>query len=218
MVVETRIEAVVGMEVHAELLTESKMLATVEQYGAQMAVFGTNFGLREVAGEQFCGWVQTPVSLVTAAELQAGASPASVEPRPDPPNRKIGKASPARGFPTFREFAVALNHATNDSNVNAVVVYHDAVTNADLDQLRQIGIQGGTRFRALPMVYVTGTKSQIVAVSHLTTVRSIYGNRTLTFNSDPYFNKTGVQRVAPDTELQGHNNGLSATLENENVS
>ena len=115
------------------------------------------------------------------------------------------------------EFAVALNHATNDSNVNAVVVYHDAVTNADLDQLRQIGIQGGTRFRALPMVYVTGTKSQIVAVSHLTTVRSIYGNRTLTFNSDPYFNKTGVQRVAPDTELQGHNNGLPVTGRNVTV-
>jgi serine protease AprX len=115
------------------------------------------------------------------------------------------------------EFAVALNNATNDSSLNAVVIYHNAVTEADLTQLRQIGIQGGTRFRALPMVYVSGTKSQIIAVSHLATVRSIYGNRTLTFNSDPYFNKTGVQRVAPDTELQGHNNGLPVTGRNVTV-
>lgn len=51
------------------LIKEGNMLATVEQYGAQMAAFGIDFGLRELAGEQFCGWVQTPVSLVTAAEL-----------------------------------------------------------------------------------------------------------------------------------------------------
>ncbi|MFN8518597.1 MAG: sugar ABC transporter substrate-binding protein [Chloroflexota bacterium] len=51
------------------LIKDGSMLATVEQYGAQMAKFGIQFGLRELAGEQFCGWVQTPVSLVTAAEL-----------------------------------------------------------------------------------------------------------------------------------------------------
>jgi ribose transport system substrate-binding protein len=51
------------------LIKEGKMLATVEQYGAQMAKFGIDFGMRELAGENFCGWVQTPVSLVTAADL-----------------------------------------------------------------------------------------------------------------------------------------------------
>jgi ribose transport system substrate-binding protein len=52
------------------LIKDGKMLATIEQYGAKMAVFGINFGLRELAGENFCGWVQTPVSLVTAADLK----------------------------------------------------------------------------------------------------------------------------------------------------
>ena len=42
------------------------MLATIDQFGPQMAKFGIDFGLRELAGESFCGWVQTPVSLVTA--------------------------------------------------------------------------------------------------------------------------------------------------------
>jgi ribose transport system substrate-binding protein len=51
------------------LVKDGTMLATIEQYGAQMAVFGINFGLRELAGETFCGWVQTPVDLVTAEDL-----------------------------------------------------------------------------------------------------------------------------------------------------
>jgi serine protease AprX len=115
------------------------------------------------------------------------------------------------------EFAVTLNNATDDSSVNAVVVYHDAVTDADLDQLRQIGILGGTRFRMLPMVYVTGTKSQIIAISHLAHVRSIYGNRTLNFDSDPYFKITGIQRVAPDNDLLSHNSGSPVTGRNVTV-
>jgi hypothetical protein len=38
-------------------------------------------------------------------------APALVAPPADPSNRKVGKASPARGFATFRDFAVALNRA-----------------------------------------------------------------------------------------------------------
>ncbi|TIO88112.1 MAG: sugar ABC transporter substrate-binding protein, partial [Mesorhizobium sp.] len=41
------------------LLKEGKMLATVEQYGAQMAAMGIDYGLRELAGEKFSGWVKT---------------------------------------------------------------------------------------------------------------------------------------------------------------
>jgi ribose transport system substrate-binding protein len=51
------------------LIKEGKMLATVEQYGADMAKFGIDFGLRELAGETFCGWVQTPLKLIQAADL-----------------------------------------------------------------------------------------------------------------------------------------------------
>ncbi len=103
------------------------------------------------------------------------------------------------------ELAVTLNNATDDSNINAVIVYHTAVTDADIAQLRHIGITGGTRLRMLPMVYVTGTKAQLLAISQSPRVRSLYGNRTLTFNSDPYFNATGVQRVAPDEDLRQQN-------------
>jgi serine protease AprX len=115
------------------------------------------------------------------------------------------------------ELAVALNRATDDSNINAVIVYHSAVTDADIAQLQQLGIMGGTRMRVLPVVYVTATKAQLVAVSHLPRVRSLYGNRTLTFNSDPYFNTTGVQRVAPDGDLRQDNGGMPVTGRNVTV-
>jgi serine protease AprX len=99
------------------------------------------------------------------------------------------------------ELAVLLNNATDDSSINAVVVFHDQVTDADISYLQSVGILGGTRFKVLPMVYITGTKRQIVAISHSPRVRSIYGNRTLNFNSDPYFNKTGVSRIIGDRDL-----------------
>ena len=67
------------------------------------------------------------------------------------------------------------------------------------------------------MVYVTGTRAQIIAVSHMPSVRSIYGNRTLTFNSDPYFNPTGVQRVGGDNDLRTANSGLPVIGRNVTV-
>ncbi|HVF46708.1 MAG TPA: S8 family serine peptidase, partial [Pyrinomonadaceae bacterium] len=106
------------------------------------------------------------------------------------------------------ELAIALNKASDDSNINAVVVFHNQITEADLGDLRTIGIQGGTRFRMLPMVYVSGTPAQIIAISRLPSVRSIYGNRTLTLNSDPYYNRTGIARVAADGELTTRNAGM----------
>ena len=115
------------------------------------------------------------------------------------------------------ELAIALDNATDDSNINAVVVYHNSVTDADIAQLRQIGILGGTRMRVLPAVIVTATKTQLIAVSRLAGVRSIYGNRTLSFDSDPYFNATGVQRVAGDAELRSDNGGLPVTGRNVTV-
>jgi ribose transport system substrate-binding protein len=52
-----------------QYIADGVMLATVEQFGADMAKFGIDFGLRELAGENFCGWVQTPVELVTAENV-----------------------------------------------------------------------------------------------------------------------------------------------------
>ena len=51
------------------LVKNGKMLATVEQYGADMAVLGINYGMRELAGEKFTGWVKTPVKLIMAKDL-----------------------------------------------------------------------------------------------------------------------------------------------------
>lgn len=115
------------------------------------------------------------------------------------------------------ELAIALNNATDDSSINAVVVYHRAVTDVDLDHLRQVGINGGTRFNMLPIVYVSGTRDQIMSISRFPSVRSIYGNRTLSFDSDPYFSKTGVQRVSPDAELRADNGGLPVSGRNVTV-
>lgn len=115
------------------------------------------------------------------------------------------------------ELATALNNLTDDSNVNAVVVYHQSVSDADISQLQQLGILGGTRFHVLPAVNFTATKAQLIAVSRLSGVRSIYGNRTLSFNSDPYFKTTGVQRVAVDNDLRNENGGLPVTGRNVTV-
>lgn len=115
------------------------------------------------------------------------------------------------------ELAITLNNATDDSSVNAVVVFHNVVSDVELAQLRQIGIVGGTRFKALPMVYVTGTKRQIIAISQLPSVRSIYGNRTLTLNVDPYFKRTGITRVATDRDLTFRNGGMPVTGRNVTV-
>jgi ribose transport system substrate-binding protein len=35
-----------------------------------MAVLGIQYGMRELAGEKFTGWVKTDIKLVTAADLK----------------------------------------------------------------------------------------------------------------------------------------------------
>lgn len=108
------------------------------------------------------------------------------------------------------ELAEHLNRMTDDSSVNAIITFHKPVTDRQLGQLRRIGIRGGTRFRILPMLYVTATRRQLIAVSRMPAVRSIYGNRTLNFNSDPYFDITGVQRIGSDRDLRtGRGMGLT---------
>jgi len=116
------------------------------------------------------------------------------------------------------ELAVKLNQLTDDSGVNAVVVYHSLPTDTDLGNLQAIGILGGTRFRALPMVQITATRNQIIAISHLPAVRSIYGNRTLSFASEPEVRAfTGVERARGDVEITAYNNNLPVTGRNVTV-
>src|SRR5204863_821453 len=110
------------------------------------------------------------------------------------------------------ELALLLNRATDDSNIDAVIVYHHLPTDADIADLQSIGVLGGTRYRALPMVAVTTTKRRLAAVSHLSSVRSIYGNRTFQWNLDAGARSiTGVDRVRRDTDLTRANRGLSVS-------
>jgi serine protease AprX len=111
------------------------------------------------------------------------------------------------------ELALALNkltveNLTDDSNVNAVFVYHRAVSDADIADLQQLGIKGGTRFRALPMVVATATANQIAAVSKLPAVRSIYGNRTLQWNAEDGRSLTRIARARADADLTRQNGGM----------
>ena len=115
------------------------------------------------------------------------------------------------------ELAFKLNQATDDSNINAVIVFHHYPTSSDLNDLRNIGIIGGTQFRVLPMISVTATRANLIAVSRLAEVRSIYGDRTLNLTSDPYFKTTQIQRVSPDRDLQQKNGGMPVSGRNITV-
>ena len=107
------------------------------------------------------------------------------------------------------ELAVKLNQMTDDSTVNAVVAFYSLPTSADLQNLQSLGIVGGTRFRQLPFVVVSATRTQIVNVSKLANVRSIYAVRSLDLNADVYFKNTQAARVAVDRDLQTKNNGAA---------
>ena len=116
------------------------------------------------------------------------------------------------------ELALLLNRLTDDSNVNTAVVYHRLPTDSDLADLRNIGVLGGTRFHVLPVITLTATCRQIRAISHLPAVRSIYGNRTLTLNSEPEVRAvTGVTRAWRDSEVISSNHGLPVTGKNVTV-
>lgn len=115
------------------------------------------------------------------------------------------------------ELALKLNELTDDSSINAVIVFHQYPTAADIADLRSIGILGGTKYKVLPMISVSTTRSRLMAVSQLPSVRSIYGSRTLTLSVDPYFNATQVQKVAPDQSLRQINQGVPVTGRNVTV-
>lgn len=106
------------------------------------------------------------------------------------------------------ELALMLDKMTDDSNVNAAIVYHRLPTDADIAELQSIGILGGTRFRVLPVIIATATRRQLIAVSRLSSVRSIYGNRTLQSNIAPINSLTAADRLRTDGELTRHNNGM----------
>ncbi|HEY0321825.1 MAG TPA: S8 family serine peptidase [Pyrinomonadaceae bacterium] len=106
------------------------------------------------------------------------------------------------------ELAIALDRMTDDSSVNAAIVYHRLPTDADIAELQSIGVVGGTRYRVLPVIIVTATRRQLIAVSRLSAVRSIYGNRTLSSNIAPVNTLNRTDRLRTDSELTRRNSGM----------
>ena len=110
------------------------------------------------------------------------------------------------------ELAVLLNRLTDDSSVDAVIVYHHVPTDADIADLQNLGVLGGTRYHILPMIAITTTKSGLTAISHLPSVRSIYSNRTFQWNLDAAARSiTGVDRVRRTSDLTLANRGVPVT-------
>ena len=48
------------------LLQDGKVLATVDQFGAQLAADGIDNAMKEIAGQTLTGWIRTPLKLVGA--------------------------------------------------------------------------------------------------------------------------------------------------------
>jgi serine protease AprX len=163
--------------------------------GANLVVVANAHGISLSGADSICDTgVEAVTSLIEAGSEQTGLR--SVDP----------------------ELAITLNRLTDDSSVNAVIVFHQLPTDADLAQLQGLGFIGGTRFRALPMVQVTGTRSQIIAASRLPSVRSIYGNRTLNLTSEPEVRSaTGVDRAWRDSEITTENGNQPVTGRNVTV-
>jgi serine protease AprX len=110
-----------------------------------------------------------------------------------------------------------LDSLTDDSNVNAAVVYYNAVTDADIATLRQMGVLLGQRYHVLPLVTVTATKAQIEQISHLPNVRSIYSNQTLKLAAEPGNGLTGTEQVKTDPDLTAANGGQPVNGSNVTV-
>ena len=81
------------------------------------------------------------------------------------------------------------------------------VTDADIANLQRAGINGGTRYRKLPMVTVTVTAGQLMSVSQFPAVRSIYKVRTLQWTANRHLLQTGVIRAQTDRDLRTRGNG-----------
>lgn len=52
-----------------DLIKQGKVLATVDQFGPQLAAEGIKAGLRILDGEELSGWQKSPIEMVTQADL-----------------------------------------------------------------------------------------------------------------------------------------------------
>src|SRR2546428_11437611 len=95
----------------------------------------------------------------------------------------------------------ALSGLPDTSSINVIVTYRATPALSDLNDLRALGIPGGTIFRRLPMDVVDATPSQVRAIAAPPTVRSVYTNRTLGFFDQESGALIGLDEVAADSSL-----------------
>jgi serine protease AprX len=106
------------------------------------------------------------------------------------------------------ELAWLLNTLPDSSAVNVFLVFYRTPTASDFDSIRNAGIIGGTIFNNLPMVLVNATRSQITALSTLSSIRTIYSNKTFEFFTHDTRILTGQIKVTGDRRLTQHNSGM----------
>ena len=110
--------------------------------------------------------------------------------------------------------APALTEARTRSAEAEVVVTDTgtgAPTPAQVDLLRDTGIDTGTTLRSLPMAGVLADAEQVAALSGSPEVRSLFLNRELDYDNARYTELTGVDRVREDPALTRRNDGLPIT-------
>ncbi|HZI95467.1 MAG TPA: S8 family serine peptidase, partial [Patescibacteria group bacterium] len=88
------------------------------------------------------------------------------------------------------------------SAIGVIITYQSMPTALDLNDLRSIGITGGTVFANLPMVVVNATKDQIIAVAAFAHVRSIWQDRLLTWVTHESLEFIGVRQAEADPAMR----------------
>jgi len=78
---------------------------------------------------------------------------------------------------------------------------------AQLNVLKQLGINTGITFRALPIAGVLATAAQVEALAKNPAVRSLYINKQLDYYNYHDTNLTGVRRLRADKDVTARNGG-----------
>ncbi|HTT38029.1 MAG TPA: sugar ABC transporter substrate-binding protein [Burkholderiales bacterium] len=52
------------------LVKEGKVIATIDQFGSDMASNGVDYAMKALKGEKLSGWIKTPIKLITAKNLK----------------------------------------------------------------------------------------------------------------------------------------------------
>jgi serine protease AprX len=99
------------------------------------------------------------------------------------------------------ELLNVLSGVPDTSSINVIVTYRSMPGLLDLNNLRSMGILGGTIFRRLPMVVVNATPAQIRAIAALPAARSVYSNRALGFFDRESRALIGLDEAAADAAL-----------------